>query len=387
MHVLTVRSLLADNGPGTQSLTIARELTKRGHEVTFATSGGAYAPTVEDAGYDVHVIPELAYDRHTPLDLTRAVWALSRIVKANRPSVIHGHNAAATACAYLAGLTNGWRLPCVTSVRGVEERESHAWRNRIWKHLPGKLLAVCEKTKERLLSFGVPDEKIIVTYNGVEASRFDPSRIDGELARESLGIDGKLVVGTTGAMVGPNWLDGPSKGQHILVQAIANLKDEHPDLVALLVGDGPRRKDVERTAQDLGVAERIIFAGRRFDVPQMLSAMDIYALPSIWGEFFPNSIIEAMCMGKPWIGSDIAGLSELTANDEAGWVSAPGDVQALTKNLGILASDAALRQSRGEKARSEALSRFTIEKVVDRIIGAYEEAGAVLNRRSGAVKT
>jgi glycosyltransferase involved in cell wall biosynthesis len=111
----------------------------------------------------------------------------------------------------------------------------------------------------------------------------------------------------------------------------------------------------------------------------MLSAMDIYCQPSIFGEFFPNAIIEAMAMGKPWIGSDIAGLKELTAGDSAGWVSPPGDVDALAANLDRLAGDAELRASRGRAARKHVQAELTIEKVVDRILGAYRAAGAAVD--------
>jgi glycosyltransferase involved in cell wall biosynthesis len=375
MHILMVRSVLADNGPGSQSHTIAVELRRRGHRVAFVSSGGAFAPIIEASGFAVHQIPGLAHDQHNPRAIAGAVRGLMRIIRAQQPDVIHGHNAAATACAFIAGLLCGRRIPCVTSVRGVEERETHGWRNGIWKCLPGMLIGVCEKTRQRLIGFGVPPARIAVSYNGVDTARFDPALVSRNDVRRSLGLEGRVVVGLTGAMVGPDFLDGPSKGQKQLVEALARLRESHPDLAVLLVGDGPRRAEVERAAAALGVAERVVFAGQRFDIPEMLSAMDIYCLPSLWGEFFPNSILEAMCMGLPWVGSDIAGLPELTAGGEAGRVVPPGDVAALAAGLAELAGDAALRAARGARARREVLERFTIARVVDRIGDSYHRAG------------
>jgi len=352
-------------------------MQKRGHDTVFATAGGPYTPVVREAGFAVKIIPELAPDKHQPHSIAKAVWKLSRIIRTERPDVVHGHNAAATACAYVAGLLAGRKLPCVTSVRGVEERESHQWRNGVWKRTPGVLLGVCEKTRQRLLSFGCPPEKIVVTYNGLDLAKFDPSKQDREAMRAELGLTGKLVVGSTGAMVGPEELDGPGKGQHNLVKAAARLRDRFPDLVVLLVGDGPGRARVEQVVRELDMSERVVFAGMRFDVPPLLAAMDIYALPSIHGEFFPNSIIEAMSMELPWIGSDIAGLSELTAGGEAGWVSPPGDVDALAENLARLAASADLRRERGLRGRREVEDRFTIEQVTERILTGYHTAGYV----------
>lgn len=80
-------------------------------------------------------------------------------------------------------------------------------------------------------------------------------------------------------------------------------------------------------------------------------------------------------MRLPWIGSDIAGLSELTAKNEAGWVSPPGDVDALAENLRLLASDPVLREKRGRRGREEVLDRFSIDAVGERILKGYELAG------------
>ncbi len=375
MKILTVRSTLPDMGPGTQPLTIARNMAREGHQTVFATSGGSYAPVVEEAGFTVHYVPELAPDRHDPLSALKGIRKLAKVIKAERPDVIHGHNAAATIFAYLAGLLTGRSIPCATSVRGVEERDTHQWRNKIWKRVPGILLGVCEKTRQRLLSFGCPPDKIRVTYNGIDTGRFDPALHDGVKIRRQFGLEGKVLVGTIGAMTGPEDLDGPGKGQHDLVRAVHLLRDEFPDLVVFLVGDGPLRFKVEQVVDELEMRDRVVFAGRRFDTPELLGAMDIYALPSVHGEFFPNSIIEAMSFALPWVGSDIAGLSELTAENEAGWVVEPGDYRALADRLRPLVGDSALRRQRGDRGRREVEERFTIAKVSERILDGYRAAG------------
>jgi len=371
MHILTVRSALTDSGPGTQPLVIAKQMKLIGHTTCFATSGGAYVDTIRGCGFDVQIIPELAHNKHGPISILYAILKLTQLISKEKPDLIHAHNATATICAAIATKIIGKRIPFVTSVRGVEERSTHQWRNKIWKHVPGILLGVCEKTRERLLGFGVPAEKIIVTYNGVDLNRFDPSVINGKIYKSKFGLEGRIVVGVTGAMQHEPEIVGSSKGQDKLVEAVALIKERCPNISVLLVGDGPARAYVEKVAQGLGVADRVVFAGRRFDVPEMLSAMDIYCQPSVSGEFFPNAIIEAMAMGKPWIGSDIAGLSELTANNSAGWVTAIGDTNALAENLELLANNQALRETRGTAGLTFVKANLTIELVVDRILAAY----------------
>ena len=147
----------------------------------------------------------------------------------------------------------------------------------------------------------------------------------------------------------------------------------------MLVGDGDMRAHVEETARRLDVTDRVLFLGRRFDVARLLTAADIYCLPSVAGEFFPNSIVEAMAMGKPWIGSDIAGLSELAAGGAAGLLVKIGDVDDLARRIHELATDDSLRAQMGRRARIEVEQRFTIAQVVDRVVAAYVRAGATVS--------
>ena len=81
MHILTIRSTLPDMGPGTQPLVIAREMRRRGYSVSFATSGGVYTDTVRNAGFPVHIIPELSPYKHKPIAILRAIYRLKLIIK------------------------------------------------------------------------------------------------------------------------------------------------------------------------------------------------------------------------------------------------------------------------------------------------------------------
>jgi len=366
-------------GPGTQPLALALELRNRGHRVSFATSGGVFAPEVEKRGFKVFVIPALAPDRHDVGSLVEGALALRRVIRDEKIDVLHGHNAAATLYGWLGGMLTGRFLPAATSVRGVEERDSHQRRNRIWRLLPGTLIAVCEKARERLVGFGVPTDRIIVSYNGVDLGKFNADSAEREAVRAELGLKDETVVATVGAMVGGSDWKGPSKGQDLLVQALAQLRDRLPALRVMFVGDGDMRAHVEETARRLGVTDRVLFLGRRFDVARLLTAADIYCLPSVAGEFFPNSIVEAMAMGKPWIGSDIAGLGELTADGGAGLLVKIGDVDDLARRICELATNDTLRAQMGRRARVEVEQRFTIVQVVDRVVAAYARAGAAVS--------
>lgn len=377
MKILQTRSEFEDSGPGTQALTIARELRARGHDVEFLACGGALQQEIEEAGFVFHVVPGFRYGERGPVKSLKAVAAIAKILRDRQFELIHGHNATSVQLAYFATLRNGNRLPLVQSVRGVELRKWFQWRNWIYRISPAQLLAVCDFTKRTLTGFGVPADKITVTYNGIDPSRFNPDTVDHQAKRREFQLQGKIVVGHIGAMNG-------FKGQDLLVEAVARVQNRFPQVAALLVGDGPSREFTERRARELGVSERIQFAGMRFESPEFHACFDIYAQPSVKGEMFPNSIVEAMSMRTPWIGSDISGLAEMTANEQAGWVTAPGDVDALSSNLAKLLESAELRRTRGLNGYREVHERFTIQHVVSRIERVYEKALSEHSQRRAA---
>ncbi|MDC0997164.1 glycosyltransferase, partial [Pseudomonadales bacterium] len=163
----------------------------------------------------------------------------------------------------------------------------------------------------------------------------------------------------------------PGKGQHHLVRAFAEVHKRFPETSLVIVGDGPLSSVVESEIRKLGLEASVKMLGRRTDIKECLSCMDVYALPSISGEFFPNSILEAMSTGIPWVGCDIAGLKELTAGGEAGEVVSIGDIDALVLIMSRLVEDTDLRMRMGLNAREEVEKKFSIQQVFSRVLASY----------------
>lgn len=364
MNVLQLRSEFRDNGPGTQPLTIAQELRRRGHDVVFASSGGVMQSRIEDKGFAFVTIPSLAVERRSILDTVASARALRELIRKYNIDVVHAHNAACTSVALVGSLLAMRRVRLVQSVRGLEQRPTHQWRNQIYRILPATLLAVSRFTARELERFGVSPARIAVSYNGVDLSRFHVDIAARNSIRQSLGLKDELVIGHVGAFSG--W-----KGQHLIVDVLSKTEETHPSLHAILVGDGKVRQEVEELARSHGVLDRVHFVGFQKDAAPYYSAFDFYCQPSIQGEMLPNSIIEAMSTGLPWVGSDISGLVELSGDGAAGIVLPPGDVDALAETIVMLANDTAKRKAMGDAARELARSVFSIENVVDTVEMAY----------------
>lgn len=365
MKILQIRGEFSDNGPATQMLTIAKNLLVRGYVVEVAASGGLLKETIINEGIHFNLIPELARTSRSPWKVILAILKLRKVFVEREIDVVHAHNAATLYISYFASLFLSRKINLFHSCHGIELRKGYQWRNWIYLNYPGRVFAVSQFTKNELLRIGVPEEKIIVTYNGIDLNRFDISKkamFRSEIRKEFGIPDDAVVVGIIGRM--------GFKGHDEIIKAFARMQDEYLNFYALLVGGGPKFDKFKQLAVDLGTNERLLFANVRFDAEKFNSAFDIFALPSYWGEMFPCSILEAMSMATPIISTDLSGIPEILQNGE-GFIIKIKDTEALEGRLRELLDDKGLRVSMGEQARKTLLEKFTIETVVDKIEAAY----------------
>lgn len=177
--------------------------------------------------------------------------------------------------------------------------------------LTSRVVAVSEPVARRLVAWGVPKARVEVVPVGIETGEFAFDAAARAAVRAELGIPaGAVVVGGVGRMVEPKRFD-------VLLRAVAAL----PQVTALLVGEGPARAGLESLAAELGVTARVRFAGRRVDVPRVLSAMDVFASPSP-EETFGVAILEAMASGLPVVFAAAPALDALPDEARASTVRA-----------------------------------------------------------------
>jgi glycosyltransferase involved in cell wall biosynthesis len=213
--------------------------------------------------------------------------------------------------------------------------------------------------------FGFPPGFVRTLYNGVDIAAFqNPAPDTAAATRAECGWNGHHRVAT---MVGRLRRE---KSADVLLRCFARLRETAPHLRLLFVGDGPERAALERQATADAVRDRVHFAGDRRDVPRWLAASDALALPTLAGEGFPVSGIEALAAGKPVLGFRAGGLPELVRHGEEGWLAAPGDEDGLTEGLRQLLTDDALRARLGDAAARRAQA-FTLDAHVRHLEETY----------------
>lgn len=301
-----------------------------------------------------------------PLGLTgaRRVPALARLLRRERPDVFHAHMSSPVACKWGLAAAVLARVPAVLGTVQVGEYEppdrSAYWQLRALARGVDRYLAVSRDIAGELVErLGWPAGKVEVSYNAVDVARFEVEAPAG--LREELGGEGRPLVLT------PARLD-VQKGHRVLFEAIR----EVPDALFLLAGEGPEREALEALAEELGIAERVRFLGRREDVPELLAACDVFALPSLY-EGSSLAVLEAMAARIPVVSSAIGGTDELIEDGRSGLLVPPGDAEALAAALRRVLGDEELRRGLAARARERVEEGLTREQMAERVTGVYRE--------------
>jgi glycosyltransferase involved in cell wall biosynthesis len=321
------------------------------------------APLAERArelGVSVRRLPPM------PLGLSGGVRAakLARRLRAERPAVFHATLSWPLAAKWALAAAVAARVPTVATVQLIPEFElerSSAWQLRALAAGVDRYVAVSGDVAGELVArFRYPAAKVEVVYNAVQLERFERPAPAG--LRQQLDLGRGLPVVLTCARL------DEQKGHEVLLRAAAQL----PDVAFVLAGEGPERARLEALAAELGIADRVLFLGYRSDIPQLLAACDVFALPSLY-EGSSLAVLEAMAARRAVVSSAIGGTDELIDDGADGVLVPPGEVAPLAAALRRLLGDAELRERLGHRARERVEADFTPSAMRGRVVAIYEE--------------
>lgn len=197
------------------------------------------------------------------------------------------------------------------------------------------VITISEAMRHLLIERGVPNDRIDVVPNGVDADAFLQSKATGTAAREKYDLKGKIVVGYISNM-------SRREGHDVLIEAIKGLVDNGTDVKCLLVGDGPEKGRLEQLAATLGIRERIVFTGiiDHAEIHDYYRAMDLFVVPrrpDFASDYVtPLKPFEAMALGVPIVASDRPALREIVGDNERGMLfqaESPDSLLTVLKDL------------------------------------------------------
>jgi glycosyltransferase involved in cell wall biosynthesis len=219
--------------------------------------------------------------------------------------------------------------------------------------------------------YRLPGERVQVVYPGHDRGRF---AAPPAAALHALGLPpGARVVAMVGRLV------SVQKGQDLLLHAMPEIRLHCPPAVLLIVGDGRDRAALEALARDLDLATAVRFLGHRDDIPAILAASEVVAVPSVVEEAFGLTALEGMAAGRPVVAFASGGLPELVRDGETGILVRKGDVAGLASAIRRLLTDPALCQRLGAAGQRVAAT-FTTEARLEALSGIYERIAATTGR-------
>jgi glycosyltransferase involved in cell wall biosynthesis len=382
VKVLRVIARLNMGGPALHVAYLTAGLRDRGYDTTLvagtlARGEDSMGFVADELGIDVVKIEELGREISPFRDLLATV-RLARVIRRERPQILHTHTAKAGAVGRLAALIAGPARPPVIVhtfhghvLRGyfgpVRTRFFLALERWLAAHTTA-LIAVGPQVRDDLVALGVaPPERFAVIRLGIELEERVRPQDDGRVeTRRYLGLPGdRFVVGWVGRMTAVKRTDD-------VLEAFRLVREQGVDACLCLVGDGPDRERLEQRASELGVIRDTLFLGYQEDVAPYYAAFDALVLPSA-NEGTPVSVIEALAAGTPVVATRVGGVPDVVREGEEGFLVDAGDTTELAERLTRLARDAKLRRRLGESGRERVLKRYAVDRLLDDIDRLYRE--------------
>ena len=284
-----------------------------------------------------------------------------------RPDVVHTHQIGALFYAGpAAALAHAPAVVHTEHGKHYGGKGRKLWLGRLTARWADRFFCVSRDIADEVIACRVAGpRKTAVVANGIDTRRFAPAG-DAAAVRRDLAIPaGAPVVGTVGRL-------NEIKRQDVLLRAFALIRQRRPEAHLLLVGDGPRRAELEVLARDLGVAPWVRFAGYQARPECYLAAMDVFALTS-QSEGMPLAVLEAWAAGVPVVASRVGGVPELIEDGRTGLLFPPGDEAALAAALDRLLSSPDDARRLAGAAREAVRSRYDVRVMAATYQGHYRE--------------
>jgi glycosyltransferase involved in cell wall biosynthesis len=315
-------------------------------------------------------IPSLVR-RINPVRDLQALFAIWKLLKREKPAIVHTHT-------YKAGILGCWAAKMAGVPIIIHTPHGHIFFGhfnplvtrffmmieRLTAGIADRMVALTEGERRDYIACSVANpEKMVTIHSGVNIDRFIKVKVSSEGKKRSLDLNAEApVVGTVG------WLL-PIKGPIYLLRAMAEVWQSHPDIHLVYVGKGDLEEDVKGEAYRTGVSDKVKFLGWRSDIPEIMQVLDVFVLPSL-NEGMGRVLVEAMAAGKPIVASNVGGIPDLVKDGQNGFLVGPGDVNGLSLAMKKLIEDEELRVKMGAKGRAMAQS-YGVDEMIRKIDELY----------------
>jgi glycosyltransferase involved in cell wall biosynthesis len=355
LHIDTARTW---RGGQNQALLTVLGLQALGHRTLLACHpDGELRRRAQEGGNVIPLAPRSEMD-------FSAAWRLARLVRRERPDVVHAHDPHGVAMVSAAlSLGRFDRPPLFVASRRVD---FHLKRNAFsrWKYRQVEaFLCASDAIRQMLLADGIEPHRAVTVHEGIDLDHVDAAGPADAHAEFWLPHQAPLV-GTVGALVA-------HKGQRYLVEAAPLVLQRVPDARFLILGEGLLRPTLEQRVRRLHLDKHVLLPGFRPDVLSLLKGVDLFVLSSIT-EGLGTSLLDAMACRKAIVATRTGGIPEVVVDGATGVLVPVRDEGALAEAIVRLLEQEDTRRALGEAGRRRVEERFSADRMVLETLAAYE---------------
>jgi glycosyltransferase involved in cell wall biosynthesis len=309
----------------------------------------------------------------------KAVYRLIRVLRAERPDIVHTHTFLANFYGRIAASIAGIPIRIVTLHTGADEwKKGRAfWMERFVMPLASQYVAVSSVAAHYFSQkFGLSRPPVIIP-NGIEIEKFQNVMLDKETYRRALGLHPEDIVLINVAHI------YRAKGHECLLEAFREVRRAFPNAKLLIAGDF---RDLQLTnklrsmADSYGLSDSVRLLGNRTDIPELLAISDVFVFPSLY-EAHPVALLEAMAAGLPVVASAIPAVEEMVLDGKEARLVSPGDAAALSSAICEVLTNRALARELVKRAKDKVREHYTIEATVEAHENMYRELAEKVKRR------
>jgi glycosyltransferase involved in cell wall biosynthesis len=275
----------------------------------------------------------------------------------------------------LAGIASKFKNhKAVIARNGLPSIKNNFRYKMLYPRIIDGIIVNAEATAQKYLNYKwIPSECIKLIRNGVDPL---PAAMQSpEAIKLSLGLPlDKQIIGTFGKLT-------RQKQHTIFLEIAAKIRENYPDTVFLIVGDGPERQNLQKFAYDLGILDYVYFAGFQENPLPLYTVCNLVLLTS-QDEGMPNVLMEGMLMKRTIVAFDVGGVSELIVSDRNGILVPPNDIYLMTQCVEQLLIDPFTVEKIGNNAYQDVLHKYSLKSMVDETESYFEE---VLNKKRGNI--
>ena len=325
---------------------------------------GTLKEAFKDTGYPLHILPKVhRFD-------ARLIGKLSQIMQQENIDVVMTTLFYADVIGSFAAklakvpVCISWETRSHPKGSGVGQKR-HIFSYRLAMRYVKKIVSVSDAVKKFLIeSRNISPEKILTVRYGIDIDKY--KKQDGIQKRKEIGYDeNTFLVGIVARL-------SKQKGHIYLIDAIPDIINKFPNTKFIFIGDGPLRSELEDKVKSLQLNSTIEFLGSRPDVPELLNAIDLFVLPSLY-EGLPNVVLEAMASQKAIIATAVDGTPEAIIHEESGLLVSPEKPGELSEAIKRVIDDKELKSSLETGARKRAEDEFSLTGQVKKFENLYED--------------